>query len=84
MWSLYTENKKLSNILFAPIVRKLPKAKFINKKFLHSDWGRILKAKLELESNLSESLPVNCMYIRCSILNYPGKTRTWVPEVTKL
>jgi len=31
------------------------------------------KSKLELESNLSEILPVNCKFIHCSIT-------AWVPE----
>jgi len=37
--------------------------------------------KLELEFNLSEILPVNCKFIRCSTPAYSDKTQTQVPEV---
>jgi len=37
------------------------------------------KSKLELESNLSQILPVNCNFIRCSTLSYLEKSNssTW-------
>jgi len=39
------------------------------------------KNKLELETNLSDILPVNCKFVRSSTLFHFDKTQTWVLDV---
>jgi len=43
------------------------------------DLGPYYKSKLELKSNSSEILPVNCTFIWNSVSTSSDKTQTWGP-----